>query len=112
MWALSSYLARFGLLGLIVYGLLLPLLTIKAGKIIYSEHRRDYTGALALAAMALGFYDLATIFSSNHYLGATSHIPGLIYGALWGLSRRELAQRNVVLMKPKPRTFHLGMEAR
>ena len=109
---LSSYLARFGLLGLIVYGLLLPLLTIKAGKIIYSEHRRDYTGALALAAMALGFYDMATIFSSNHYLGATSHIPGLIYGALWGLSRRELAPRNVVLMKPKPRTFHLGMEAR
>ena len=108
----SSYLARFGLLGLIVYWLLLPLLTIKAGKIIYSEYSRDYAGALALAAMALGFYDMATIFSSNHYLGATSHIPGLIYGALWGLSRRELAPGNVALMKPKPRKFHLGMEAR
>ena len=108
----SSYLAHFGLLGLIAYCFLLPLLTIKAGKLIYWEHRRGYIGALALAAMALGFYDLATIFSSNHYLNATGHLPGLIYGALWGLSRRELAQRNMVLVKTKPGTFHLGMEAR
>jgi hypothetical protein len=108
----SSYLARFGLLGLLVYWVLLPLMTIKTGNRLLREHSRDYIGALALAALALSFYDLATIFSSNHYLGATSHLAGLIYGALWGLSRRGLAQRNLVLIQPQPRTYHLGMEAK
>jgi hypothetical protein len=37
--------------------------------------------------MALGFFDVFTLLSSNHYLASTSQVPGLIYGALWGLSR-------------------------
>jgi hypothetical protein len=87
--ALSAYLACFGVLGLVVYWVWLPFATIKAGRSLFLAHKSDYLGALALAAMAVAFYDFATILSSNHYLGAGSHINGLIYGAFWGLARGQ-----------------------
>ena len=84
--AFSSYLAHYGLIGLITYVLLLPLLTIKAAKRYFLQHRQDFGGAIAMTAMALAFFDMFTILSSNVYLEATSHVQGLIYGAMWGLS--------------------------
>lgn len=99
----STYLVHFGLVGLLVYWLLLPWLTIKIGKNLYLSHPDDYAGALVLAAVALSFYDLVTIVSSNHYLGATSQIPGFIYGALWGLSRQKSPVRSTVPLKSRPR---------
>jgi hypothetical protein len=83
----SSYLAHFGLIGLIIYGLLLPFLTIKVGRRYYLQHKQDFGGVIAVTAMALAFYDVFTLLTSNHYLGPTSHIQGLLYGAVWGLSR-------------------------
>ena len=85
--AFSSYLAHYGLIGLITYGLLLPFLTIKVGRRYYLQHKHDFGGAIAVTVMALAFFDLFTLLSSNHYLGPTSQVPGLIYGAMWGLSR-------------------------
>jgi len=83
----STYLSHFGLIGLVVYWILLPLLTIKIARKICWEHPKDYVGVLALAAAALAFFDLIATLSSHHYLGSTSHVEGLIYGSIWGLSR-------------------------
>ena len=83
----STYLSHFGLIGLVVYWILLPLLTIKIARKICWEHPKDYMGVVALAAAALAFFDLIATLSSHHYLGSTSHVEGLIYGSLWGLSR-------------------------
>jgi hypothetical protein len=85
--AYSVYLAHFGLIGLITYGLLLPYLTIKVGKRYYLQHSYDIGGVLAITAMALAFFDFFTLLSSNHYIASTSQVQGLIYGSLWGLSR-------------------------
>ncbi len=84
--AYSVYLAHFGLIGLFVYGLLLPYLTIKVGRRYYLHHPYDLGGAIAITAMALAFFDFFTLLSSNHYIASTSQVQGLIYGALWGLS--------------------------
>jgi hypothetical protein len=85
--AYSVYLAHFGLIGLLVYAILLPYLTIKGGRRYFLIHRQDYGGALAMTAMALAFFDVFTLLSSNHYIASTSQVPGLIYGAFWGLAR-------------------------
>jgi hypothetical protein len=85
--AFSTYLAHFGLIGLIVYGLLLPFLTIRTGRRYYFQHQLDYGGALAVTAMALACFDVATLLSSNQYLTPIGQVQGLIYGALWGLAR-------------------------
>ena len=84
--AYSVYLAHFGLIGLFVYGLLLPYLTIKVGRRYYLHHPYDLGGTIAITAMALAFFDFFTLLSSNHYIASTSQVQGLIYGALWGLS--------------------------
>ena len=85
--AFSTYLAHFGLIGLITYGLLLPYLTVTVAKRYFLLHAHDYGGAIAMTAIALAFFDVFTLLSSNHYLASTSQMQGLIYGALWGLSR-------------------------
>jgi O-Antigen ligase len=85
--AFSAYLAHFGLIGLLTYGLLLPYFTVKVGRRYFFSHIGDLGGAIALTAMALAFFDLFTLLSGNHYLLFTGQIPGLIYGSLWGLSR-------------------------
>ena len=85
--AFSTYLAHFGLIGLFTYGLLLPFLTIRVGRRYYLKHKHDFGGVIAVTAIALSFFDFFTLVSSVQYLIPTTHVMGLIYGALWGLSR-------------------------
>jgi hypothetical protein len=85
--AFSAYLAHFGLIGFLAYGVFLPLLTIRIGRRYYFQHRDDIGGVIAVTAMALALFDLFTLLSSNHYLSSTTHVQGLIFGSLWGLSR-------------------------
>ncbi len=85
--AYSVYLAHFGLIGLLVYGIFLPYFTIKVGRRYMIFHKQDYGGVIALTAMALAFFDVFTLLSSNHYIASTSQVQGLIYGAFWGLTR-------------------------
>ena len=85
--AFSTYLAHFGLIGLITYGLFLPFLTIRIGRRYLLYHKLDYGGAIVITAMAVAFFDLFTLLSSNQYISPNGHVQGLIYGAMWGLSR-------------------------
>jgi hypothetical protein len=85
--AFSGYLAHFGLIGLVIYGLLLPFLTIRVAKRYYVQHSLEFGGIIAITAMALAFFDFFTLLSSNTYLLPIGHVQGLIYGAMWGLTR-------------------------
>jgi hypothetical protein len=85
--AFSVYLAKFGLIGFTVYGLLLPFFTIKYSRRYYLQHMYDYGGVVAVTAMALACFDVFTLASSNHYIASTTQVQGLIYGSFWGLAR-------------------------
>jgi len=102
--AYSVYLAHFGLIGFLVYGLLLPFLSIKVGKQYFLRHLNDYGGIIAITGMALAFFDLFTLLSSNHYLASTSQVQGLIYGSLWGLSR--IVEVRAVVRFPRKIMLH------
>jgi len=83
----ATYLSHYGVLGLLLYLVLLPLLTFKVGKKYYSRHSMDYGGKLVLVGLACVIMDVVSCLTSNHLLGATSHIQGLLYGTVWGLWR-------------------------
>jgi hypothetical protein len=98
--AFSTYLAHFGLIGLFTYGLLLPFLTIKIAWKYHLRHKTNYSEVIAITGMALAFFDIFTLLSSNQYIAPNGHVQALIYGALWGVcgpqavnSVRSLASR-------------------
>jgi hypothetical protein len=85
----TAYLAHFGILGIVLYAVLLPFTTIKIARRYYQRHSIDYGGRIALIAIACVLYDVFGLPWSQHHLQATSQISGLIYGALWGLYVRK-----------------------
>jgi hypothetical protein len=108
--AYSVYLAHFGLIGLLTYALFLPYLTVKVGRRYYLSHSYEIGGVIAITAMALAFFDFFTLLSSNHYIASTSQVQGLIYGALWGLSRSPefIASESYparMMLQPSPQWF-------
>jgi hypothetical protein len=105
--AFSAYLVHYGLIGLITYGFLMPFLAIRTGRRYYFRHKHDYGGVIAIIGIALAFFDVFTLGSGFHYLIPKCHVQGLIYGALWGLSRslevspvRTLAGRTLIHKPP------------
>ncbi len=105
--AYSSYLAHFGLIGLITYGLLLPVLTIRVGRRYFMRHMNDYGGIVAATAMALAFFNLFTLASGFHYLVPSVQVQGLIYGAIWGLSRNRKGNPGYDLNKKWSKTDYV-----
>jgi hypothetical protein len=107
--AFSAYLAHYGILGLLVYGVFLPSLTIKVAKKYFPEHALTYSSSIALIAIACSLLDIIGLTWSQHHLGAISHIPSLIYGAMWGLYRGHVLEKKqalqyqpVLTISPKP----------
>jgi hypothetical protein len=105
--AFSAYLVHYGLIGLITYAILLPFLAIRTGRRYYFLNKHDYGGVIALTSIALAFFDVFTLGSGHHYLIPKWHVQGIIYGALWGLSRslevspvRTLAGRTLIHKLP------------
>lgn len=90
--AFSTYLAHYGLLGLIIYLILLPILTLKVGKRYYLKHSQDYGGRIAIIGIACAIMHMAGFLTSTHLLGATTHAYGLLYGAVWGLYRGAILE--------------------
>lgn len=93
--AYSTYLAHYGLIGLLLYGFAMPVSTVFIARRIYSRHSSDYTVRIALIAIFCALFDILALPWSHHHLFATSHISGLIYGAIWGLYRFERAEARV-----------------
>jgi len=94
--AYSTYLAHYGLVGLFLYGFLLPISTILAARKYYFKYTMSYGGKIALIAIACALFDVFSLPTSRHYLFATSHMPGLIYGAIWGLYRSMKVEKRAI----------------
>ncbi len=85
---LTAYLAHYGILGVFIYVLLLPFLTIKISRRVYRNHLSDYIGTMALLAIACSLMDALTVMSSTHYLLPTGYINAIIYGGAWALYKK------------------------
>lgn len=94
--AASSYLAHYGVLGLFVYLFLLPGATVlSARRYIYSGVG-DYESKIAMLAVIVAFADLYGAFGSALNTSVGAHVPGLIYGAYWGLVKVKRTSPQVV----------------
>lgn len=99
--ALTTYLAHFGILGLLIYGILLPITTIKSARDIFFNYNIEYGNKIALIAISLALSDLIGLFWSNHYIAPISHIPALIYGAIWGISKENSINKKRIFRNQK-----------
>jgi len=83
--AFSTYLAHFGLMGILVYLFLLPYQIIKITKMIIFNDLESYRSRVAIVALVSSLMELTAFLSSECYLEPTKHIPGILYGAAFGL---------------------------
>jgi hypothetical protein len=83
--AFATYLAHFGLIGILVYLFLLPYQIIKITKIIISNDLESYRSRVAIVALVSSLTEFSAFLSSECYLAPTKHIPGILYGATFGL---------------------------
>lgn len=88
--AYSTYLAHYGLLGLIIYLIFLNILTIRVGRNYYLKHPDDYGGGIAIIGVAAAIMNISGFLTSASLLGATTQVVGLLYGAVWGLYHGDL----------------------
>jgi hypothetical protein len=83
-----TYLSQLGLIGLIVYGIYLPLSIIKDGRWLWSyggDTVIRYVGLLGTASIIC----LSIMFiMSSQLLSPGYEAPGILYGAMWALVRR------------------------
>ncbi len=93
--AYSTYLAHYGLIGLIIYLIVLPLSTINIGRSYYSEHSETIGSTVALTGVTCAVMYMLGFMWSNSYIVATTHVYGLLYGAVWGLNRGSKMRRSV-----------------
>jgi hypothetical protein len=83
--ALSAYLAHFGIAGLLLYALWLPLATMKRARSLYYKVGSNHIKILSILAIVCALMDIVELGGSYHQLWATSHAAGLIYGMFWGV---------------------------
>ncbi|RLF26839.1 MAG: hypothetical protein DRN05_06505 [Thermoplasmata archaeon] len=82
---LATYLSHYGIAGVLIYLIVLPLVSIKVSKICYLSYFPSYKSRVSLVTLACILMGVLACLSSEHYISATSHVPGLIYGAVWGI---------------------------
>lgn len=98
---ITTYLTHYGLLGIIIYVILLPLSTFKVGRRYYLKHFMYPGGRLVLVSIACIIATTIGSLSSMHFLLATCHIPGLLYGVVWGLSKgKRIELKRICLKNP------------
>jgi len=82
-----TYLSQLGLIGLLAYGLYLPLTVIQDGRRLWSHGELPvirYTALLATASIIC----VSIMFSmSSSFLELVYFPPGVLYGSIWSLAR-------------------------
>lgn len=82
-----TYLSQLGVVGLLAYGLYLPLRVLHDARRLWRNGGQPvlrYVGLLGAASIIL----LSIMFlMSSHFLGLGYFAPGVLYGALWSLAR-------------------------
>jgi hypothetical protein len=82
----TSYLSQFGLFGLIIFAIYLPLQILRAGKEVYLANRLGPAANLGLLTVATVVLIAITSLMSTSYLLAIMHSIGFLYGATWSLA--------------------------
>jgi hypothetical protein len=106
--AITSYLAHYGLIGVLIYLLFLPILTIKAAKRFISDNLTDYSAKVALLALTVALMDILNLFGSMLQTSPASHVPALIYGAIWGLYINKRQNYNLAQEASQEKKFELA----
>lgn len=87
-----TYLSQLGLLGLLIYGVYLPLNVVRDARQLW-HHRGlpvlQYVGLLG--ATSVVFLSIMFLMSSS-FLQLGYYAPGVLYGAVWALARRKKRQ--------------------
>jgi hypothetical protein len=82
----ASYLSHFGLLGLIIFAIYMPLQVLRAGKEVYFANRSGPTINLGLLTMVTVVFVSVICCMSTSYLSPVMHSIGFLYGATWSLA--------------------------
>jgi hypothetical protein len=85
----TSYLSQFGLIGLIIFAIYLPLQILRAGREVYFARRDGPTTNLGLLTIVSVVLVSVICFMSTSYLSLTMHSTGFLYGAVWSLAYRQ-----------------------
>lgn len=94
--AFSSYLAHFGLLGLFMYLIYLPISTIKISKFLINVLDPDkYAFKIALMCMSVSLMDLYNAFGSLLLTAPSCHIQAICYGAVWGIYLNNITRNKL-----------------
>ncbi|UCG58917.1 MAG: hypothetical protein JSU70_05270 [Phycisphaerales bacterium] len=84
-----TYLSQLGMIGLFVYGFLLPLGVLRDGLYLWNHAGVSilrYVGVLGTASIVL----LSIMFLiSSHFLALGYEAPAALYGSMWALARSE-----------------------
>lgn len=91
----TTYLAHYGIIGLLIFGLMLPFGTIKIARFYYFSHVTFSQSRIALIAIAASLMDLVGLAWSHDHLTAKTQISGLVYGAIWGLYLMARVEKRV-----------------
>ncbi|MHB1132143.1 MAG: O-antigen ligase family protein [Chloroflexota bacterium] len=82
-----TYLVRLGLIGLVAYGIFLPLVVIARGRRLIRGSSGEWGRSLAAVTLAVILLDSVAFLMSSSYLQSMP-VSGLVFGALWGASSR------------------------
>ena len=82
-----TYLSQFGLLGLFVYGIYLPLSVIKYSRNVWLNGRLPIERYVALLAGSCMIFNSITFIMSSSFIGLGSFVPGILTGSIWVLAR-------------------------
>ncbi len=84
--AYVTYLARLGLLGLLSYGIYLPLIGMRSARRLYFQFPGGTFRLLALIGLATFIFDAITFITSSSYLNPQLMVSGFLYGSVLGLA--------------------------
>jgi len=97
----TSYLVQFGLFGLIIFALYLPLQMLRAGKEVYFATRAGPVTNLGLLTIVTVVLISVICCMSTSYLSATMHSTGFLYGGTWSLAYGNAALAKIPQAAPE-----------
>ena len=93
----TSYLSNLGIVGLLIYGVFLPLAIVRAGKLLYNGDNERWVVLLGLIAVVTVLSESIMSFMSTSYLSTLKHCVGFLYGAVWALAYKKDNSHNIVI---------------
>jgi O-antigen ligase len=93
-----TYLSQLGVIGLLVYGALLPVEIVRRSRRLWHEGETQSVRYLGLFGGACIIHASLLFFMSSHYLSVSSFVPGVVFGGVWGLAEkvREVSSDNIM----------------